>query len=125
MLPDNHDVRLVSVPMISHEDCIVTSNTITKKTGTYQIYSRNCSLDLIEISNPNYYKCGIASKIFEIVLQICKEMDIDKVVGNFKPYDNQHIQAFEFYKRNGFKFEKCGSDTLVIKYLSKENTSIK
>lgn len=100
------------------EESYILKNNLSKNSNIYV-----CQLDLIEITDENYFKTGLGSLIFKKMEEFAKTQNCQEIVGWFYPNGNLWYGAKDFYIKNGFSFEQDIGGKLTLRksnLLSKE-----
>lgn len=80
-----------------------------------------CWLSRIFITDDNYYKVGVGSKLIQEVENYARAANCDYIKGCFSPFGRFEAGARDFYIRNNFEFVKDsnGYTSYIIKDLQK------
>jgi len=94
----------------------IEGNTLTFLGKEYKFKNAFCLIDEIKILDERFYKVGLGYNLLKQVEEIARLNNCSHIEGFFYPNGPFQFGSQEFYKRNGFLFEKrYGNMTYISK----------
>ena len=116
-VPLKHDFK---INVNDKDKYSLINSIITLSTGkSYDLEYTYCEIGEIEIVDEKYYKIGLGKAMLEETEKVAKTYNCLKIKGKYLPKGNFQFGTQQFYKRNGFMFEKEDNETFVVKSLEK------
>ena len=118
-----HNMKLENVPTVVFTQLSPAKQTRCEKDGEkikirnnfYTHHSNFCLLNKIEITDARYHKVGLGSKMLNVIIKFAEKYNCERIEAYVYPYGEFKFSTLEFYKRNGFIFEK---NNYAKKYLN-------
>ena len=77
----------------------------------YTHVNNYCTLDKIEIRDARYHKVGLGTEMLNYVIDFAKQQNCYKIDAFVYPNGEFKFSTLQFYKRNGFVFDKNNNAT--------------
>ena len=72
----------------------------------YSHINSYCTLDKIEVTDSTYHKVGLGSAMLQFAIEFAEQNNCDKIEAFVYPNGQFKFSTLEFYKNNGFVFNK-------------------
>jgi len=90
----------------------------------YTNFNNYCELNKIEINDTRYHRVGLGSAMLNFVIEFVKQYKCERIDAFVYPNGEFQFSTLEFYKRNGFIFQKNSYATKQLNTVEKINTLV-
>lgn len=90
----------------------------------YTNYNNYCELNKIEINDARYHRVGLGSAMLNFVIEFIKQYKCERINAFVYPNGEFQFSTLEFYKRNGFVFQKNSYASKPINTVQNINTPV-